>query len=48
MQATYMDEDERDISRKVNTVGAIICTGEINKCLKEKHAGGLGGRITGI
>ena len=48
MQAVCIDEDERDTSKRTNTVGTIIYVGGISRCLGEKHAGELGGKITGI
>jgi len=48
MQAVCTDEDEKNTSRRTNTVGTIIYIEGISRCLEVKHAGGLGGRITGI
>ena len=48
MQAVCTDEDERNTSRRTNIVDTIIYIGEISRCLGEKYAGELGGKITGI
>jgi len=48
MQAVCTDEDEKNTSRRTNTVDTIIHAEGISRCLEVKHAVGLGERITGI
>ena len=37
MQVIYKNKNEGCVSRKTGTVGIIICTEKISKCIEEKH-----------
>ena len=37
MQAIYMDEDEKSISRRTNPVSVVICTRESGRCVEGEY-----------
>ena len=48
MQTILKDEDKRGGNRRVDPVGAIICTRKISRYLKGEYLGGVGRRRIGI
>jgi len=42
MQTIYQDKDERGGSRRANSVGPLIYTGGISRCMEGKHIEGFG------
>ena len=48
MQVIFEDEVEGNHSREIDTVGSVIYTGRIGRCMERKHHGRVrvrGGRV---
>ena len=48
MQVIFEDEDEEGNSGRISSIGPLICTGRISRCMEGECDGGIGDRRDGV